>query len=199
MTALILAQAALWGTVLLTVAVVLLLLQRVRALYRKIAPLGALSPVQPTTSMLDTHNLVTLAGNEISIGGTRGSGRKLLLLFVSGTCLVSQKMASITQDFCKRENLDLFFVGDDTPVAQQAALHTLGIEASSMINTTSIGKILGVDRVPFAVLLAADGTVEARGLVNNREHLESLLSVMETGHISIQSYLDAHPHALSPS
>lgn len=199
MNTLILAQGALWIVVLLTATVALLLLKQVKNLYRKIAPLGALAPVHPTTTKLELHHLKTLDGQDVTIGGQRPNGRKQLLLFVSGTCPISQKMTSITQDFCQRENLDLLFVGDDTPQAQQEAVHTLGIKSRNMVNTATVGRQLGVDRVPFAVLLAPDGTVESRGLVNNREHLESLLSVTETGHSSIQSFLDTHPHALSPS
>lgn len=199
MKALILAQGTLWIIMVLTAAVALLLLKQVKALYRKIAPLGALAPVNPTASRLDAHPQTTLDGQNVIIGGQRPNGRKLLLLFVSGTCPISQKMVSITRDFCAREKLDLLFVGDDTPQAQEEALSTLGITQREMVNSATIGRLLGVDRVPFAVLLAPDGTVEARGLVNNREHLESLLSVMETGHSSIQSFLEAHPHALSPS
>lgn len=199
MKALILAQGTLWIIMVLTAAVALLLLKQVKALYRKIAPLGALAPVNPTASRLDAHPQTTLDGQDVIIGGQRTNGRKLLLLFVSGTCPISQKMVSITRDFCVREKLDLLFVGDDTPQAQGEAVSTLGITRREMVNSATIGRLLGVDRVPFAVLLAPDGTVEARGLVNNREHLESLLSVMETGHSSIQSFLEAHPHALSPS
>lgn len=199
MKALILAQGTLWIIMVLTAAVALLLLKQVKALYRKIAPLGALAPVNPTASRLDAHPQTTLDGQDVIIGGQRSNGRKLLLLFVSGTCPISQKMVSITRDFCVREKLDLLFVGDDTPQAQGEAVSTLGITRREMVNSATIGRLLGVDRVPFAVLLAPDGTVEARGLVNNREHLESLLSVMETGHSSIQSFLEAHPHALSPS
>ncbi|GBQ07471.1 thioredoxin domain-containing protein [Acetobacter cerevisiae] len=199
MKALILAQGTLWIIMVLTAAVALLLLKQVKALYRKIAPLGALAPVNPTASRLDAHPQTTLDGQDVIIGGLRPNGRKLLLLFVSGTCPISQKTVSITHDFCVREKLDLLFVGDDTPQAQEEAVSTLGIAPRDMVNSATIGRLLGVDRVPFAVLLAPDGTVEARGLVNNREHLESLLSVMETGHSSIQSFLEANPHALSPS
>lgn len=199
MNALILAQGALWIIVLLTAGVALLLLKQVKSLYRKIAPLGALAPVQPTATRLDPHPLTTLDGQEVTIGGQRPDGRKQLLLFVSGTCPISQKMSSITRDFCTRENLDLLFVGDDTPKAQDAAVSALGITRRDMVNSATIGRLLGVDRVPFAVMLTPDGTVEARGLVNNREHLESLLSVTETGYSSIQSFLGANPHALSSS
>jgi hypothetical protein len=41
------------------------------------------------------------------------------------------------------------------------------------------------------VLIDEAGVVRAKGLVNSREHLESLLVAKETGYASIQQYLDA--------
>ena len=37
--------------------------------------------------------------------------------------------------------------------------------------------------------------MRAKGLVNSREHLESLLVAKETGYASIQAYLDADGNA----
>ena len=48
-----------------------------------------------------------------------------------------------------------------------------------------------VGKLPYAVLIGKDTTLVAQGLVNNREHLESLLYADETGIPSIQSYLAA--------
>ena len=44
-------------------------------------------------------------------------------------------------------------------------------------------------KLPYSVLLGSDGTVRAKGLVNSREHLESLMVAHETGFASIQDYL----------
>ena len=43
------------------------------------------------------------------------------------------------------------------------------------------------------VLLIAAGVIAAKGLVNSREHFESLIIAKETGFASIQSYLRAQP------
>jgi hypothetical protein len=43
--------------------------------------------------------------------------------------------------------------------------------------------------LPYAVLIGADGTVRAKGLVNNREQLESLLAAEDLGVGSMQDYL----------
>ena len=48
---------------------------------------------------------------------------------------------------------------------------------------------LGVNKLPFAALINCDGVLRARGLVNNREHLESLLTADEMDVSSLQEYL----------
>jgi methylamine dehydrogenase accessory protein MauD len=50
-----------------------------------------------------------------------------------------------------------------------------------------------VNRLPFAVLIDGDGIVRAKGLINNREQLESLFNAKELGVDSIQRYLEAVP------
>ena len=45
------------------------------------------------------------------------------------------------------------------------------------------------DRLPHAVLIGDSGTVLSKGLVNSREHLESLVTAHELGVVSVQDYL----------
>ncbi len=196
MTALIVTQETLWLVLAAIAATVLLLLRRLRGLYRRVAPLGALVPSVPSVMRLPRTGFVTITGTDLTAGGVRDDGRRQLLLFVSGSCPVSKKMVPVTVNFCERENLDLIFMGDETVEEQRAAAQALRIDGSRFVSDTETGRLLGVDRVPFAVLLGRDGDVEARGLVNSREHLESLLTATETGYASIQSFLAAHPHAL---
>jgi methylamine dehydrogenase accessory protein MauD len=53
-----------------------------------------------------------------------------------------------------------------------------------------VGMTYQVGKLPYAVLIDELGIVRAKGLVNSREHLESLLVAKETGYASIQAYLD---------
>ena len=46
-----------------------------------------------------------------------------------------------------------------------------------------------VGKLPFAVLIDRDGVIRAKGLVNSREHLESLVVAEETGFGTIQAWL----------
>jgi hypothetical protein len=46
-----------------------------------------------------------------------------------------------------------------------------------------------VSKLPFALLIGADGSLQSKGLVNTREHLESLVEAMDTGIPTIQAYV----------
>jgi len=46
-----------------------------------------------------------------------------------------------------------------------------------------------VGKLPFAVLLDDKGVVLSKGLVNSREHLESLVIAHEMGVHSVQDYV----------
>ena len=54
----------------------------------------------------------------------------------------------------------------------------------------ALGVAYGVSKLPFAALVDHRGILRARGLVNTREHLESLLEAMELGVGSIQEFLE---------
>jgi len=49
------------------------------------------------------------------------------------------------------------------------------------------------------VLIGDDGTVLSKGLVNSREHLESLVTAHEMGVVSVQDYLAQSQASKSPS
>ena len=46
-------------------------------------------------------------------------------------------------------------------------------------------------KLPYAVLLDAEGVILSKGLVNSREHLESLVIAHEMGVRSVQDYIGA--------
>ena len=48
-----------------------------------------------------------------------------------------------------------------------------------------------VSKLPFAVLIDANGTLQSKGLVNTREHLESLIESMDLGIATVQEYVGA--------
>ena len=52
-----------------------------------------------------------------------------------------------------------------------------------------LGMHYGVSKLPFALLIGADGTLQSKGLVNTREHLESLFEAMDSGIATLQDYV----------
>jgi methylamine dehydrogenase accessory protein MauD len=54
--------------------------------------------------------------------------------------------------------------------------------------SAALGMSFQVSRLPFAALLDAGGLLRARGLVNSREHLESLFEAQRLGVGSLQEY-----------
>jgi methylamine dehydrogenase accessory protein MauD len=59
--------------------------------------------------------------------------------------------------------------------------------------SADLGMSYRVNRLPFALVIDHDGIVRSKGLVNNREQLESLFNAKEMGVQSIQRYLDVAP------
>ena len=57
-----------------------------------------------------------------------------------------------------------------------------------------------VSKLPFAILVGADGTLQSKGLVNTREHLESLIEAMDSGVATLQDYVgnlqNEHDHSV---
>jgi len=58
-----------------------------------------------------------------------------------------------------------------------------------LVLSEALGRSFGVSKLPYAVLLDEAGRVAAMGLVNSREHLESLFEAKERGVASIQEFL----------
>ena len=49
------------------------------------------------------------------------------------------------------------------------------------------------------MLIGADGTLKSKGLVNTREHLESLIEAMDTGIATLQEYVGMAQQEYEPS
>ena len=58
------------------------------------------------------------------------------------------------------------------------------------MHSAELGLRYHVSKLPYAVLMDAQGRIRAKGLVNSREQLESLFTAMELGVSSVQDYLD---------
>src|SRR6202030_1613620 len=97
----------------------------------------------------------------------------------------------IARSFAHAERLDVMLVGDGEVSEQRAMVLKFGLERLAYVNSPQVGILFRIGKLPYAVVLDADGVIRAKGLVNNREHLESLLIAEESGFGTIQAYLEA--------
>ncbi|MCH4089873.1 methylamine utilization protein MauD [Acetobacter sp.] len=188
MTALVCGNVLLTVVLLATFFVTWRLTRQVRRLFREVAPAGALTgskgPQPGDTCPSGPFRLLNGAAF------SPADGREAtLLLFVSATCPVSRKIIPIAQDFCRKERVDLIFAGDDASEVQQRFAQQSGVKADHFVNDSVIGRVLEVDKLPAAFLLSSEGVILSRGLVNSREHLESLLNAWESGFTTVQDYI----------
>ncbi len=191
MTLLLISQGLLWLVILALAAVVFALIRQIGVLHERVAPVGALSisagpgvgDAAPRVRMPD------LNGAPVAIGEPSPSGRSQLLLFVAPTCPVCKTLIPIAQDMARDEQLDLLFVGDGDLAEQRKLADRFRIDPSRYVNGSELGMTLRVSKLPYAVLVDGSGVIAGKGLVNTREHLESLVVARDTGFSSIQTYL----------
>ena len=192
--ALIISTIVLWLAVVALALLVFALTRQVGILHERVAPAGALMPTSgPRVGELATElELQTLDGKTITVGGRSPEGLATMVLFVSPTCPVCKTLVPTARSLASAENrrLKLVFASDgDALEAHRTYVQDLGLAAYPYVISQQLGMAYGVSKLPFAVLIGNDGILESKGLVNNREHLESLVEAMDTGVTSLQEYM----------
>lgn len=191
LTALIVSQVLSWGVILALVVAVLALARQVGVLHMRVAPAGALTTAGGPSvgSRSPAIPARTLEGAAVTVGGAAPGSALRLLMFVSAACPLCKGLIPMAKSFARDERVQLIFVGDDDPAVQRGMIEQHGIGSYQFINGPDVGQAFEVGKLPYAVLLDADGTVLSKGLVNSREHLESLVIAHEMGVRSVQDYI----------
>ena len=189
LTLLIVSQILSWIVILGLGLALVALARQVGVLHMRVAPAGALVTGKGPTigEAAPVMEAVTLDGAALAIG--KPTGRKQLLLFVSPHCPLCKDLIPVAKNFARTEKLEIIFVGDDQESEQRAMIARLEMGGLPFVNSSIIGRAYQVDRLPHAVLIGEEGRLLSRGLVNSREHLESLITAHELGVVSVQDYL----------
>ena len=95
--------------------------------------------------------------------------------------------------------LDVAFASDGIQEKHSAFIKANQLESFPYLLSTDLGVTYRVGKLPYAVLLDATGVIRANGLVNSREHLESLFEAMERGVASLQEYMGKSEQGLGTS
>jgi len=191
LTTLLVSQAFAWIVILLLVVAVLALARQVGVLHMRVAPAGALTTAggPAVGNMAPAVPALTLDGRKQTVGGAAPGVPLRLLMFVSATCPLCKALIPMAKSFARDERTELIFVGDDAPQMQRALIERHGLESYLFINGPEVGQAFAVGKLPYAVLLDAEGVILSKGLVNSREHLESLVIAHEMGVRSVQDYI----------
>jgi methylamine dehydrogenase accessory protein MauD len=130
------------------------------------------------------------SGKPVSIGAK--TGRSLLIFFLSPTCPVCKKLLPVLKSAQKAEGswLDIVLASDGEPNAHGTFIASHKLNGFPYVLSSDLGMAYRVGRLPYGVVLDGEGTVRAKGLINNREQLESLFNAREMGVASIQGFLD---------
>jgi methylamine dehydrogenase accessory protein MauD len=191
-TALAISNVVLWVLVLALGAVVLALTRQLGVLHERITPVGALMlnrglPVGEPAPVLE---VAALDGRPLRVGVAREDGRSTLLLFVSPTCPVCKTLLPAVRSSARDERswMDVILASDGDAAEQREFVRAQGLDGVPYVVSAALGLAYQVSRLPFAALLDERGVLRARGLVNSREHLESLFEAKRLGVASLQEY-----------
>lgn len=198
MTELLFASVILqWIVIIVLVVAVLALGRQIGILHTRLAPAGALmtSAGPKVGELAPAITVDDLEGKPVTFGGPRDAAQ--LILFVSPTCPICKTLIPAAKSLSRseRRRLALAFASDGGERAQhEQYVADMGLERFPYIVSLQLGMKFEVGKLPYAVLIDKDGVLRSKGLVNSREHLESLVESMDTGYESIQEYLVSEGH-----
>ncbi|MEQ8692539.1 MAG: hypothetical protein RIC89_17115 [Pseudomonadales bacterium] len=181
----------LWVLVVVLAIMVFALARQVGVLYERVAPAGALMINQQLKAGDPAPQVAmqTLTGKAVTTGAHAGRGQ--LLFFLSPDCPICKSLLPVLKTLQRAEaDIDIVLVSDGgTQAEHEAFVVQEKLQQFDYAVSEIVGRSYGVGKLPYGVLIAADDTVASLGIVNSREHLESLFEAERLGVASIQDYL----------
>ncbi len=198
MTALLISNVLLWVTNIALLLSVLALARQIGVIYERVAPVGALTMDHgpKVGEAAPVFVLPVLGGGEIGIGTP--TNRSQLLFFLSPNCPVCKKLLPILRSLSQHERATVDVVlASDGPVDEHRRFYEREkLAPFPYVLSTDLGMRFRISKLPYAVVIGPSGVISAKGLVNNREQIESLLIAQEMGVASLQDYrAKSHNHA----
>lgn len=192
-------QAVMWIVVTGLCAVCTALARQIGVLHERIAPLGAMTLNHRIAGGDSAPQLTvrTLTGANLTVGVPAvapAPHKSQLLFFLAPACPVCKTLLPVLKSVQQRERawLDVVLVSDGEEVtSHQKFVERYHLTEFAYVLSQTLGMALGVSRVPYGVLIDEHGVITALGLVNTREHLESLFEAKRLEKSTLQAYLRA--------
>ena len=197
MEALIVSNVLLWCLLIALAFAVMGLVRQIGVLHGRLAPAGALM-VDKGVAVNEPAPKVTAAdrnGRPVNFGY---AGEKAqLLFFLSPTCPICKSLLPAIKSIAKdqADRLEVIYVSDGDMDAQQALIAEHKLEDATYVVGPEVGMTYQIGKLPYAALIDNAGVLRAKGLVNSREHLDSLFETEHLGSATLQQYLHNSQHA----
>ena len=133
----------------------------------------------------------TLSGATLHLGGEHPDQRTTLIFFLSPNCPVCKTLLPVLKSSKKSEAdwLDILLASDGDAMEQKRFIDDAKLGDFTYLMSSNLGLTYQVVKLPFAVLIDQDGIIRSKGLVNSREHHESLFEAKERGVATVQQYI----------
>lgn len=185
---------ALWILVLLEAIVILALARQIGLLHNRLGPTGARMGNAGLELGDDAppFRVQGFNGRPVTLAAERD--RPTLLIFISPTCSVCADLGSAILALYQHEKRDIevvvvSFLEDEAE--NRAYIKRYRLNDIPYIVSPRIAEQYRVTTSPYAILVDSNGKVHTKGLVNNIEHLESLLNALDEGYPSHDSKMNA--------
>ncbi|WP_020700334.1 methylamine dehydrogenase accessory protein MauD [Dasania marina] len=193
MDVLVVSNILLWVAVVIMAAVIYALTRQIGVLYERVAPAGALAMNKNIDVGQDAPelSLPTINSKLVTVGGKSADGKSQLLFFASPDCPVCKTLMPALKSAAKHEAdwVNLIIGSDGKNQDHKRYVKEQGLEPYPYIVSELLGKTYGVAKLPYAVIIDEQGKVASMGIVNSREHIDSLFEAKERKVASIQDYM----------
>ncbi len=193
MEILIISNIVLWILVVVMAVVIFALTRQIGVLFERVAPAGALAVNQnlKVGQEAPALSLQTLDSKLLTVGGVAADGKSQLLFWVSPDCPVCKTLIPALKSAARAEAdwINLVLASDGMELDHQGYVAQYGLQDHPYVVSELLGKTYGVAKLPYAVVIDEQGKVASMGIVNSREHLESLFEAKEHKVASIQDYM----------
>ncbi|MEQ8514551.1 MAG: redoxin domain-containing protein [Chromatocurvus sp.] len=189
---LVVSNIVLWIGFVAMVLLNLALVRQIGVLYERVAPAGALMLNQKVKVGMPAPSLSVkgLDGADQQIGSV-ASGKSQLLFFLSPDCPVCNELTPALRSAARAESawMDVILVSDGDDQDHAGYVRKKQLDAFPYLVSEIVGKTYGVSKLPYAVLIDETGTIASMGIINSREHLDSLFEAKDLKVASIQDYM----------
>ncbi len=116
----------------------------------------------------------------------------MMVFFLSPTCPICKTLLPVLKSMQRSEKswLSIILASDGDLSDQHRLIEEQNLGNFSYVLSPELGLKFEVGKLPYAVLIDSQGILKSNGLVNSREHLESLIEAKNQGVVSLQQFVD---------